>query len=137
DGLITVPEGIGYGEEPYFLVKYDTDGNILGIPQELPMSGGYNPRDNIFLYDEQLNRYYIAGTLKVSLTYQGNVLHHASNGRFYILAFDGDTYDELSRKEIHKEGPGFYGEQIRQIVIDEDSSIHIAVSYTIPPDTLR
>src|SRR5690606_610591 len=70
DGLITVPEGIGYGEEPYFLVKYDTDGNILGIPQELPMSGGYNPRDNIFLYDEQLNRYYIAGTLKVSLTYQ-------------------------------------------------------------------
>src|SRR5690606_23792948 len=118
DGLVTVEEG----ELKYFLVKYDTDGNIIGTPQEVPMAGGrFNPQNNIFLYDEQLNRYYIAGTLHASLTYQGNVLHHASNGRFYILAFDGDTFDELWRKEIHKEGPGFYGEQIRQIVIDEDS----------------
>lgn len=41
DGLVTVEEG----ELKYFLVKYDTDGNIIGTPQELPMSGGgFNPK---------------------------------------------------------------------------------------------
>src|SRR5690606_15031802 len=133
DGLAIV----GEGELKYFLVKYDTDGNILGIPQELPMSGGYNPRDNIFLYDEQLNRYYIAGTLKVSLTYQGNVLHHASNGRFYILAFDGDTFDELWRKEINKEGSGSYNEKLTQVVIDENSNIYLAGKIRINGSTLE
>src|SRR5690606_35454801 len=52
DGLVTVAEG----ELKYFLVKYDTDGNILGIPEELPMTGGLAPGLTIFKYDEQLNR---------------------------------------------------------------------------------
>jgi hypothetical protein len=133
DGLAIV----GEGELKYFLVKYDTDGDILGIPQELPMSGGYNPRDNIFLYDEQLNRYYIAGSLHVSLTYQGNVLHHASNGRFYILAFDGATFDELWRKEINKEGSGSYNEKLTQVVIDENSNIYLAGKIRINGSTLE
>src|SRR5690606_34531018 len=57
DGLVTLEEG----ELKYFLVKYDTDGNILGTPEELPMTGGFIPQYTLFEYDEQLNRYYLAG----------------------------------------------------------------------------
>src|SRR5690554_6877895 len=133
DGLVTVEEG----ELKYFLVKYDTDGNIIGTPQELPMAGAFNPQYNSFLYDEQLNRYYIAGTLHVSLTYQGNILHHAPNGRFYILAFDGDTFDEIWRKEVHKEGTNSYSEKLTQIVIDEASNIYLSGKYVNTSNTLE
>src|SRR5690606_35509903 len=133
DGMVTLEEG----EVEYFLVKYDTDGNIIGTPQELPMAEAFNPQYNSFLYDEQLNRYYIAGTLHVSLTYQGNVLHHAPNGRFYILAFDGDTFDEIWRKEINKEGSGSYNEKLTQVVIDENSNIYLAGKIRIDGSTLE
>jgi outer membrane protein assembly factor BamB len=133
DGLVTVEEE----DIKYFLVKYDTNGSILGTPQELPMTGnGFAPRDNIFLYDEVLNRYYIAGTLKVSFSYEGIPLSYASNGRFYILTFDGDTFDELWRKEIVKES-GIYGEELRQVVIDEDANIYLAGIYTNSSNALE
>src|SRR5690606_8983673 len=49
----------------------------------------------------------------------------------------GDTFDELWRKEIHKEGPGFYGDHIRQIVIDENSNIYMSGKYANSSNSLE
>src|SRR5690606_12224906 len=38
DGLVTVPEG--ELNLYFYLVKFDTDGNIIGTPQQLPMTSG-------------------------------------------------------------------------------------------------
>src|SRR5690606_8751098 len=120
DGLVTVAEG----ELKYFLVKYDTDGNILGIPEELPMTGGFLARQTIFKYDEQLNRYYLAGASGLSLpkTYGGVALQESG---FYILAFDGGTFEELWRRELISNLSMDY-EEIRGMAIDEDSNIYLA-----------
>src|SRR5690606_20800203 len=121
DSLVTV----GEGEIKFFLVKYDTDGNILGVSQELPMSGAFNPQHNSFLYDEQLNRYYIAGGLKNPLTYGEDVLEIGG----YILAFDGTTFNEVWRKKITGQSTNY--DEIGQITIDEDSNIYLAGKYLI------
>src|SRR5690606_28618168 len=121
DGLVTVEEG----ELKYFLVKYDTDGNIIGTPQELPMAGAFNPQYNSFLYDEQLNRYYIAGGLKNPLTYGEDVLEIGG----YILAFDGTSFNEVWRKKITGQSTNY--DEIGQITIDEDSNIYLAGKYLI------
>src|SRR5690606_15872747 len=141
DGLVTVTEV----NLQFFLVKYDTDGNILGTPAQLPMTSGtgagFNHDNTIFMYDEQLNRYYLAGQAQFfqPLTYGGVALQQqgGQNGRFYILAFDGSSFDELWRKEIHKEGPGFYGDHIRQIVIDENSNIYMSGKYVNSSNSLE
>src|SRR5690606_7329515 len=127
DGLITIPEGVGYGDEMYYLVKYDTDGNILGIPQQLSMEGGFPARHTIFKYDEQLNRYYLAGASGLSLpkTFGGVPLQESG---FYILSFDGVTFEELWRKEITKEG-GATSEHLKGIAIDENSNIYLVGGY--------
>src|SRR5690606_31416627 len=74
DGLVTVEEDNGYPFK-FFLVKYDTEGNILGQPEELPMLGNFAPEYTLFQYDEQLNRYYLSGQSGFSssqpLTYGG------------------------------------------------------------------
>src|SRR5690606_20727407 len=120
DGLVTVAEG----ELKYFLVKYDTDGNILGIPEELPMTGGFLARQTIFKYDEQLNRYYLAGASGLSLpkTFGGVPLQESG---FYVLAFDADTFEELWRRELISNLSMDY-EEIRGMAIDEDSNIYLA-----------
>src|SRR5690606_39075440 len=128
DGLVTVAEG----ELKYFLVKYDTDGNILGIPEELPMTGGFAPGLTIFKYDEQLNRYYLAGAsgLSPSKSFGGVPLQESG---FYVLAFDADTFEELWRREYYLDWLTDY-EEIKEIVIDEDSNIYLAGKYYIYPD---
>src|SRR5690606_21851227 len=124
EGLVTLEEG----EVKYFLVKYDTDGNILGIPQELPMTGGFGPEFTLFTYDEQLSCYYLAGMsgLSPTKTYGGVPLQETG---FYILAFDGDTFEELWRRELLGQS-GLY-EEIKGIAIDEDSNIYLAGKYYI------
>src|SRR5690606_14521301 len=119
DGLVTLEEG----ELKYFLVKYDTDGNILGTPEELPMTGGFIPQYTLFEYDEQLNRYYLAGQSgpAIARIYNGVPLQETG---FYILAFDGDTFEELWRRELLGQS-GLY-EEIKGIAIDEDSNIYLA-----------
>src|SRR5690606_29354655 len=141
DGLVTVTEV----NLQFFLVKYDTDGNILGTPAQLPMTSGtgagFNHDNTIFMYDEQLNRYYLAGQAQFfqPLTYGGVALQQqgGQNGRLYILAFDGSSFDELWSQEIHKEGPGFYGDHIRQIVIDENSNIYMSGKYVNSSNSLE
>src|SRR5690606_15042549 len=124
DGLVTVEEDNGYPFK-FFLVKYDTEGNILGQPEELPMLGNFAPEYTLFQYDEQLNRYYLSGQSGFSssqpLTYGGVPLQETG---FYILAFDGDTFEELWRRELLGQS-GLY-EEIKGIAIDEDSNIYLA-----------
>src|SRR5690606_6541166 len=121
DGLVTVEEE----DIKYFLVKYDTNGSILGTPQELPMTGnGFAPQFGLFMYDEQLNRYYIAGKV-TSFTYEEISFNDEG---FYILSFDGVTFEELWRKEITKEG-GATSEHLKGIAIDENSNIYLVGGY--------
>jgi hypothetical protein len=123
DGLVTITQV----NPQFFLVKYDTDGNILGTPQELPITSGtgagFNHDNTLFVYDEQLNRYYLAGQSAFfqPLTYGGVALQETG---FYILAFDGDTFEELWRRELLGQS-GLY-EEIKGIAIDEDSNIYLA-----------
>src|SRR5690554_3092112 len=121
DGLVTVEEE----DIKYFLVKYDTNGSILGTPQELPMTGnGFAPQFSLFVYDEPLNRYYIAGKV-TSFTYEENSFNDEG---FYILSFDGVTFEELWRKEIDREG-GATSEHLKGITIDEHSNIYLVGGY--------
>src|SRR5690606_36654442 len=128
DGLVTITQV----NPQFFLVKYDTDGNILGTPQELPITSGtgagFNHDNTLFVYDEQLNRYYLAGQSAFfqPLTYGGVALQETG---FYILAFDGDTFEELWRQELLGQS-GLY-EDIKGIAIDEDSNIYLAGKYYI------
>src|SRR5690606_26325295 len=128
DGLVTVTEI----NPQFFLVKYDTDGNILGIPQQLPMTSGsgagFNHDNTFFEYDEQLNRYYIAGMSAFfqPLSYGGISLQESG---FYILAFDGTTFAELWRRELLG-NPYMNYEEIKGMAIDENSNIYLAGKYS-------
>src|SRR5690606_17790333 len=59
DGALTVE--LDEGEQyKYYLVKFDTTGNLIGVPLQLPMEN-FLMDNNTFRYDEALNRYYLSG----------------------------------------------------------------------------
>ncbi|MFA5670701.1 MAG: T9SS type A sorting domain-containing protein [Balneolaceae bacterium] len=104
DNNVTVPNTIaGY---QYFLTKYDTDLNYISsmLLPVADMTGFQNSMR--FIYDENLNRYYIAGSREDGsnlspLTYNNKPVINRS----YILAFDGSDGSEVWRREIYTDPP--------------------------------
>ena len=63
DGQLTVPVPEENEYFKYYLLKFDSGtGNLIGTPLLLPMGGGAEHQYMSFRYDENLNRYYIAGS---------------------------------------------------------------------------
>jgi hypothetical protein len=107
NGLITVPSSFDSSTPnfQYYLVKYDTSGNIVGNPSLLPITGSTTFQGGYlnFMYDETNSRYYLAG----SKNYPGNSgLNFSYNGtaiiqNAFVLAFNSTNFAESWRKEIN------------------------------------
>ncbi|MBD8084513.1 T9SS type A sorting domain-containing protein [Chryseobacterium caseinilyticum] len=106
NGMVTVPSSYNSSLNfQYYLVKYDTNGNIVGTPSLLPFSGtttfkvGYLS----FMYDEVNSRYYVAGSRNTEGSgTNGNALSYNNvpiNGSGFLLAFNSTTFVELWRRE--------------------------------------
>lgn len=121
DGTVTVPEG----EWVSFLVKYDTSGNVVGTPMVLNMAG-FGDGPTLFAFDEQLNRYYLAGIKTGSAWHFGNVPIETPA---YILAFDAATGQEIWRKGITNNNSQPISYPIKQIAIDSNSDIYLVGKY--------
>ena len=107
NSLITVPNSYNSTQNyQYYLVKYNSDGNIVGTPTLLPLQGAttfYAGYLN-FIYDETNARYYLGGSRNfegsgsngTSLSY--NNISIAGSG--FLLAFSSTTFNELWRREF-------------------------------------
>ncbi|MBA5246269.1 T9SS type A sorting domain-containing protein [Marnyiella aurantia] len=146
-GLITVPSSFTTSYQ-YYLVKFNYSsgtGNVVNmIPQPnpllLPITGnfesGFLGGKVQFLYDENLNRYYLAGS--TSTTFQDylplsyNSIPLSNDG--YVLAIDGTTGDVAWRKEFSTYSSGsanpFPDEKIYSLIKDSSSNIYISGRYT-------
>ena len=137
DGQVTVPltEPVEYS---YYLVKFDTSGNITQPPTLLPFDGGFVEGKFVLRYDEDLNRYYFAGGKTnhgsvgtfTDLSYNGVPFTHDG----YILAIDAETFVEQWRKEITALNSNsdrcIYG-----LEIDQNSDIYIGGRFVNSPVT--
>lgn len=139
DGMITVPSTYTTSYQ-YYLVKFNyNNGNMtLATPLLLPITGGISTggedgKVNL-LYDESLNRYYLAGrrmdgsysTYFEDFSY--NNVPFTKDG--YLLAFDGTTGAEVWRKELDTNMPGYVDNEIHSIIKDSGSSdIYISGRY--------
>ncbi|KAB1230833.1 T9SS type A sorting domain-containing protein [Chryseobacterium viscerum] len=145
DGLITVPSSYTSSFQ-YYLVKFNyNNGSMTPVaPLLLPITGGLRAggtdgKVNL-LYDESLNRYYLAGkrmignygTAMESFSY--NNIPFTKNA--YVLAFNGTTGAELWRKEFDNSLPGFMDDEIHSVIKGSGSSdIYISGRYfsgTVP-----
>ncbi|MBA5246268.1 T9SS type A sorting domain-containing protein [Marnyiella aurantia] len=146
-GLITVPSSFTTTYQ-YYLVKFNYSigtGNVVNmIPQPnpllLPITGnlesGVAGGKVQFLYDETLNRYYLAGSTSVSfqdylpLDYNGTPL--SNDG--YVLAIDGTTGDVFWRREFTTFIGGTANqspdEKIYSLIKDSDGSLYLSGRYT-------
>lgn len=144
DNNVTVPNTITGLQ--YFLAKYDTNLNyvssmLLPIADGTGFNGGYGPVTR-FAYDENLNRYYLAGMrsitindLIIPLTYDGDPFVERS----YILAFNGIGSTtgidggEAWRREIYSDPHPSFGDVIQNyitsLVIDANSDVYIAGTF--------
>lgn len=112
NGMVTVPSTFDNSTSnyQYYLVKYDTAGNIVGTPSLLPITGSTIFLDGYlnFMYDEANSRYYLAG----SRNYEGSggsayALSYNNvpiNGSGFLLAFNSNTFAELWRREMTTTG---------------------------------
>ncbi|MGU3376563.1 T9SS type A sorting domain-containing protein [Chryseobacterium sp. M5A1_1a] len=135
NGLITVPSTYTSLFQ-YYLVKFNYDnGNMTPTaPLLLPIDGSlgnglYNGKTSL-LYDESLNRYYLAGT-----RYTGGTLEPLSYNNIpftrsaYVLAFNGGTGLEVWRKELNS-GYSYPDEELHSLIKDPGSSdIYISGHY--------
>lgn len=105
NGQITVPSTYNNNNNfQYYLVKYDSAGNIIGTPALLPIAGSTTFLGGYlnFIYDEANSKYYLAGTRKyeggsnIALSYNGVSFVESA----FVLAFDSNTFTEFWRKEI-------------------------------------
>ncbi|QFG53466.1 T9SS type A sorting domain-containing protein [Chryseobacterium sp.] len=138
---ITVPANFTNAYQ-YYLIKFNYDnGNMTPAPNPLllPISGFLSP--GIFsgkvqmLYDEVLNRYYVAGSTSASfqdyqpLSYNDTPL--SNDG--YVLAFDGSTGTEVWRKEFTTSANGSVNtspdEKIYSLIKDSNSNIYLSGRY--------
>ncbi len=128
DGLVTVPSAFSNSYQ-FFMVKFNGNGIIQGIPQVLPITGFTNSLngETHLLYDETLNRYYLAGRRRNSdgsftpFSYNGNAF---SNDGF-VLAFNGATLAEEWRKEMITTNASTNDSPIYNIIKDAQSNIYI------------
>jgi hypothetical protein len=144
NGLITVPASFTTSYQ-YYLVKFNYNnvtGDMVAQPNPLllPIQGnlgaGWDGGKVQFLYDETLNRYYLAGSTSVSfqdyLPFSYNSAPLSNDG--YVLAFDGTTGDVAWRKEFSTYSSGsanpFPDEKIYSLIKDSSSNIYISGRYT-------
>ena len=148
NGLITVPSSYASTYQ-YYLVKFNytpNTGNVINMtPQANPLllsitgdiSQGVNEGKVNLVYDDVLNRYYLAG--KRSWLNSGTYTDFSYGGTAftkdgYLLSFEGNTGNELWRKEfqmtsnpanVQPDSPIF------DIVRDSDGYIYISGKYYI------
>lgn len=107
NGMITVPSTYNTIQNyQYYVVKYDTAGNIVGTPSLLPIAGSTNFRIGYlnWMYDEANSRYYLAGSRNTEGSgSNGNALSYNNvpiNNSGFLLAFSSTNYNELWRREF-------------------------------------
>ncbi|KQS91656.1 T9SS type A sorting domain-containing protein [Chryseobacterium sp. Leaf394] len=140
DGLITVPSSFTSTYQ-YYLVKFNYDsttGNMTpATPVLLPITGSLYPglehgKVNM-VYDEALNRYYLAGTRGDF----GTLIDFSFNNipitkEAYLIAFNvnGSTVTEAWRKELNSGITTILDDEIHSIIKDSSSSdIYISGRY--------
>src|SRR5690606_30422109 len=130
DNHVTVPSTVSAHQ--YYLAKYDTDLNyVSSMPLPIPDGTGFSMRDTRFIYDDNINTYYIAGerigSPLVPLTYNGQAIVNRS----YIIAFKGNDGSKKWIREIYSD-PGtssnLSGNKISSVIIDENSNVYIGGS---------
>lgn len=135
-GQITVPSAYTSSFQ-YYMVKFNYDnGNMTpSTPILLPITGNislglFNGKLNL-LYDETLNRYYLAGTRRIGpggpmTDFEYNNIPITQEA--YLLALNGSTGAELWRKELN--GFSTPDDEIHSIIKDQTSSdIYISGRY--------
>lgn len=107
NGMITVPSSYNSSQNfQYYLVKYDTNGNIVGTPSLLPLAGTTNFKVGYlnWLFDEVNSRYYLAGSRNLEGSgSNGNALSYNNvpiNNSAFLLAFNSTNFNELWRREF-------------------------------------
>jgi len=136
DGNVTVPTHYQMDYNSYIgmvmqyhLAKYNTDLDyISSIELPIPYASGFPIRGKTrFIYDENLNRYYLAGMRSSNLT--GGLYPLTYNGkpfieRSYVLAINGTDGSEAWRREIYTP-TGFSGknqDMFTSIIVDPITS---------------
>jgi len=124
DGLAVVPETFT-DTYKFYVAKFNSDGTVLSAI-DVPMEGSFLDYHSDFRYDENLQRYYLAG---FRFTADNSSLNNLSyNGvpfqyQAYVLAINS-TGTELWRKEISST-PDIGWNEIHDIQTDSDSNIYI------------
>ncbi|MFA5557231.1 MAG: T9SS type A sorting domain-containing protein [Flavobacteriaceae bacterium] len=121
----------------YYLVKFDSAGNLVGTPLLLPMSR-FSMHNTTFRYDEVLNRYYLSGwgsNINIP-SFNGTTFQVSSQGGNYnfFLSFNPNDLDDWWYKEITVSGDGTGGNNpslITDIAIDDNSDIYISGSFSL------
>lgn len=128
DGMVEVSEE--YTDTyKYYIVKFDGEGDIMAI-MEVPLEGSFLEAHTEFRYDENLNRYYLAGFRNygsgayLNLSYAGTAFENQA----YILAINGTDGAEVWRKEVTSESV-FDDYRIYDLEIDAESNVYIAGKY--------
>ncbi|MBD8083623.1 T9SS type A sorting domain-containing protein [Chryseobacterium caseinilyticum] len=133
NGQITVPSSYT-NDFQYYLVKFSySNGDMVISPNPilLPVTGSLRAEIGggkiQMLYDEALNRYYIAGSRSSSvssyLDFSYNNIPFTKDG--FMLAINGSTGSELWRKEINSTY-AFPDDKIYSLIKDENSNLYIS-----------
>lgn len=118
NGMVTVPASYtSVMNFQYYLVKYDTAGNIVGTPALLPLEGTTTFRSGYlnFIFDEANSRYYIAGSRNLPGGGANTFIYNSIpiNQNAFLLAIDSQDLTEDWRREIYNgtitEGDYFFG----------------------------
>src|SRR5690606_6930227 len=114
------------------LAKYDTNLNYISS-MVLPIADntGFIHKTTRFVYDETLNRYYLAGMRSANVT--ASILPFTYGGkdfveRSFILGIDGSNGNELWRREIYAHPVNNIKaiNSITSVIIDTNSDVYIA-----------
>jgi len=131
DGNVTVPNNITTYQ--YFVVKYDANLDYISSIL-LPIADGtgfpgVGPGQR-FAYDENLNRYYMAGMRSYNITAALTPLTYGGkpfSERAYILAINGSNGTEVWRREVYSQylngEPAVHN--FSSLVIDSNSDVYV------------
>src|SRR5690554_4085701 len=124
DGLVTIDDvdENDFSDVRTYLVKLDTSLNIIGTPREFPINGTGSSH-NFFVYNEDLNTYYIGGRNDsvLPVSYEGVEIE----GNAFILAINADTLEEEWRREFDD----LRSVRFTNAVIDDYSNIYLSGRY--------
>ncbi len=119
----------------YYLVKFNTTGNLIGTPLLLPLEGIPVTDNTSFRYNESLNRYYLSGWVyassnntNYSVSFNGVTFGEtdsSSNSYAYLLSFNPNDLQDWWYREFTGTGSS----QITNIAIDSNSDIYIGGRY--------